>query len=95
MDQPQVIDLSKYIETELYGERPHVRGRRIPIAVIADNAHDNKWDVEELAYQFTLTIPEVLAALLYYEEHKELIEQQEAVEQALKDEMYRLYGAKD
>ena len=86
------LDLSKYIEIRRYGERPHIRGRRVPVAVIAHSARDNDWSVEELAYQFTLSVPQVLAALLYYEEHKDEIERQEAAEQALKDEMYRLYG---
>jgi uncharacterized protein (DUF433 family) len=57
--------------------------------VIAYSVGDKGWNVADLAYEFTLTESEVLAALLYYQEHKTEIDVQEAVEQAQKDEMYR------
>jgi uncharacterized protein (DUF433 family) len=87
-----MVDLSKYIETRYFEERPHVRGRRVPVALIAYSARSQKWDVAELAHQFTLSQAEVLAALLYYEEHQAEIDAQEAAEQAKLDEMHRLYG---
>jgi len=89
---PISVDLSKYIETRYFGERPHIRGRRIPVALIAYSARSQRWDVDELARQFTLSGSQVLAALLYYEEHKAEIDALEAEEQAQMDEMYRLYG---
>lgn len=89
------IDLSKYIEIRVFGDRPHIRGRRVPVATLAYSARDLGWGVSRLAYEFTLSEPEVLAALLYYEEHKEQIDTQEAAYQAELDEMYRLYGKKD
>lgn len=92
---PTIVDLSKYIEVRLFGERPHVRGRRVPIATIAHGAHSQNWSVSELAYQFTLTEAEVLYALIYYEEHKNQIEAQEAAYQAELDEAHRLYCTKD
>jgi uncharacterized protein (DUF433 family) len=92
---PPSVDLRKYIETRIFGERPHIRGRRIPVATIAHSARSQGWDVSELAYQFTLSEPEVLAALLYYEEHKDQIEAQEAAYQAELGEAYRLYGNKE
>jgi uncharacterized protein (DUF433 family) len=92
---PLKVDLSKYIEVRIFGERPHVRNRRIPVATIAHYAESQGWSVSELAYNFTLSEQEVLAALLYYGEHKEEIEAQEAAYQAELDEMYRLYGRKD
>ncbi len=46
-----VVDLSSYVDTQYFGERPHVRGRRVPVATIAYNARENHWDVAELAYQ--------------------------------------------
>ncbi len=94
VSEATAVDLSKYIEVRIFGERPHIRGRRIPVATIAYSRRSQDWDVTELAYQFTLTEQEVLAALLYYEEHKNLIDQQEAAYQAELDEMYRLYGNK-
>jgi len=71
------IDLSQYIDTSRFGERPHIRGRRIPISVIANTAKADKHGVPELMYDFDLSEAEVLAALLYYVEHKEMIEAQE------------------
>jgi uncharacterized protein (DUF433 family) len=71
-------DLSQYIETRWFEDRPHIRGRRIPISVIANTAISNKHGVPELMYDFDLSETEVLAALLYYRKHKEEIEAQEA-----------------
>jgi len=85
--------MSKYIETRIFGERPHIRGRRIPVATIAHSAQSQNWGIAELAYQFALSEPEVLAALLYYQENKDLIEAQEAAYQAELDEAQRRYDA--
>jgi len=85
MEQIFAVDLSQYVETRLFGDRPHIRGRRIPIAVIAHTAVANKYGVHELMYAFDLSEPEVLAALLYYSEHKAVIEaQEEAIHQEYK-----------
>ncbi len=65
------------------------------MATIAHSARSQGWDVAELAYQFTLSETQVLAALLYYEEHREEIESQEIAYQSLLDEAYRLHGNKD
>ena len=89
---PVAVDLAKYIDTTKFGERPHVRGRRLPIAVIAYSVGEKGWNIADLAYEFTLTEAEVLAALLYYQEHKVEIDAQEATEQTEKDEMFRRYG---
>jgi uncharacterized protein (DUF433 family) len=92
-DSP-AVDLSKYIEARYFGERPHIRGRRVPVAAIACYSTPKRRSVEEPAYDYTLSEPEVLAALLYYAEHKDEIDAQEVREQAEMDEMYRLYGKK-
>jgi len=86
---PEMVDLSKYIEIRLMEDRPHIRGRRVPVALIAHSARSQRWDAAELAYQFTLTEAEVLAALLYYEEHAAEIEALEADEQARMDDRYQ------
>jgi uncharacterized protein (DUF433 family) len=88
---PETVDLAKYVE--LRGDRPHIRGRRVPVATIAHNAQSQGWGISELAYQFTLTEPQVLAALLYYAEHTAEIEAQEAVYQAELDDAQRRYDA--
>jgi uncharacterized protein (DUF433 family) len=92
MSTPVAIDLSKYIETRFFEERPHIRDRRVPVATLAYNARTHGWNVEELAYQFTLSEIEVLAALLYYEQHKAEIDTQERIELEKMAEMKRLYG---
>jgi uncharacterized protein (DUF433 family) len=89
---PTVVDLRKYIDTQFYGERPHIRGRRLLVSMISANFESNHMSVSELAYDFSLTEEQVLAALLYYREHKTEIDQQDIEEQKLFDEMYRLYG---
>lgn len=38
MTTPTTVDLTKYIETRLFGDRPHVRGRRIPAAAVVRRA---------------------------------------------------------
>ncbi len=77
-DRTFAVDLSKYIETRLFGDRPHIRGRRIPISVIAHTASSNGHGIPELMYDFDLSEAEVIAALFYYSEHQESIEAQEA-----------------
>ncbi|MEO8396866.1 MAG: DUF433 domain-containing protein [Chloroflexota bacterium] len=91
-DQAPALDLSKYVEIRLFGERPHIRGRRIPIATIAYSAIPQGWDVARLSDEFTLTEAQVLSALLYYEEHKTEIDAQEAAYQAELDEAQKRYG---
>jgi uncharacterized protein (DUF433 family) len=89
---PLDIALNKYIDNTLFGERPHVRERRILVSMIAANAAENQWSNLRLAEEFSLSEEEVLAALLYYREHKEEIDQQDAEEQKQFDNQYRLHG---
>jgi uncharacterized protein (DUF433 family) len=89
--QAPPLDLSKYIESHSFGERPHIRGRRVPVATIAYSAHSQGWDIARLASEFTLSEAQVLSALLYYEEHKDEIDAQEAAYQAELDEAQRLH----
>jgi uncharacterized protein (DUF433 family) len=86
---PATTDLRKYIETRLFGDRPHIRGKRIPVSFIAANSEANHWNISELAYEFTLPEEEVLAALLFYREHKDEIDSQDAEEEKLWNEMYQ------
>jgi len=89
---PTMVDLRKYIDQHFYGERPHIRGRRLLVSMISANAEANHMSVSELAYDFSLSEAQVLAALLYYREHKAEIDQQDIEEQKLFDDMQRLYG---
>ena len=89
---PATVDLRKYIDTEFYGERPHIRGRRVLVSMIAANAKDNEWSVSRLAHEFSLSEEQVLAALLYYHEHQSEIDHQDAEEQLLFDEMHQRHN---
>jgi uncharacterized protein (DUF433 family) len=73
-DQHLTLDLTKYIETRHFGARPHIRGRRVPVAMIAYGHHDQQMSIAELRDAYTLSESEVLAALLYYNEHQEEID---------------------
>lgn len=95
VEAPVEVNVSKYVEVRLFGERPHIRGRRIPVATIAYSARSQNWTVAELAHQFGLNESQVLSALLYYAEHQAEIDRQEVDYQAELDEAYRLYGNKD
>lgn len=77
------IDLRKYIDRSKFGERPHIRGRRMPVSYLASDYHNNGWGIRRLADEYSLSEAEVLAALLYYEEHKEEIDAQDAEEERL------------
>ncbi|MBN1562299.1 MAG: DUF433 domain-containing protein [Anaerolineae bacterium] len=89
------IDLTKYIETRLFGDRPHIRGRRIPVATVVYNTHEHQWHVTETAHNFGLSEAEVLSALLYYAENKTLIDAQEATYQADLDVDYEKHNVDD
>ncbi len=89
---PEKVDLSKYIE--IRDNRPQIRGRRLPVAFVAAAQQTNRASLEELAYQFTLSEEQVLAALLYYREHQAEIDAQDAADAAQSHEMQQLYGKK-
>jgi len=84
--QPIIYDLTEYIDNALMDGRPHIRDRRIYMIALYATSH--KLSIPELADTFTLSELQVLAALLYYEQHKTEIDAQEV---AL-EEQYRHYG---
>jgi uncharacterized protein (DUF433 family) len=95
IDQTQTtdpVDLSKYIEVRLFQDRPHIRGKRIPVATIVKRMRANGWTVAETAYDFSLSESEVVAAILYYEEHQGDIERQETIDSEQFDHMKRIHG---
>jgi len=91
-DQVLTVTLTKYIETRIFGDRPHIRGRRIPVSFIAYAARNENMSPDELAQEFALSVSEVLAALLYYKEHVEEIDAQEDAERAAYEENRSLHG---
>ncbi len=91
---PATADLCMYIDFKYFGERPHIRGPRIWVSMIAANEQANQWRISELAADFSLSEEEVLAAILYYPEHKEEIDHQDEGDTRLGEEMCRPYGEK-
>lgn len=89
LTETPILNLSKYIE--LRDNRPHIRGRRIPVATIAHSSQTHGWDVATLCEQFTLSRGEVLSALLYYSEYQTELEVQEADYQRQLDEAQRVF----
>ena len=89
---PEKVDLSKYIE--MRDDRPNVRGRRLPIMLIVLTQQENDLSIADLAYNFTLSEEQVLAALLYYREHKEEMDRQDAADIQMSEEMHKRYGGK-
>jgi uncharacterized protein (DUF433 family) len=88
----KTVDLSKYIEVR-HG-RAQIRGRRLPVAFVAAAERANHLSVSELAYQFTLSEEQTLAALLYYREHKTEIDAQDAEDSRDSMEMHQRYARK-
>lgn len=85
--------LSEYIDTEFFnGRQPHIRGRRIPVAVIAYNSEKGGDSVADLMRNFDLSQDEVIAALVYYVEHRTEID---TVEKALHEEFKHYYDSSD
>ena len=89
---PETIDLSKYIEVR--NDRPHIRGRRLPVIFIASAERANHFSIADLAYQFTLSEEQVLAALLYYREHKTELDALDAADTQESLEMHQRYAKK-
>jgi uncharacterized protein (DUF433 family) len=87
---PETIDLSKYIE--LRDDRPRIRGRRLPVMFIAAAEQANHLSIAELAYQFTLSEEQVLAALLYYREHKAELDAQDAADARQSQDLHQRYA---
>lgn len=89
---PEKVDLSKYIEVR--DDRPQIRGRRLPVVFVAAAEQANRLSITELAYQFTLSEEQVLAALLYYREHKTELDKQDAADAQQSADLHRQYAKK-
>ena len=91
-DQPLTIDLTKYIETRYFGARPHIRGRRVPVALIAYARRDHDMHITEIMDAYTLSEAEVLAALLYYAENHDEMDAYEKAYAEVSTEDWVKYG---
>lgn len=84
------VDLSKYIE--MRNDRPNIRGRRLPIMTIINTQKATNYTVDELCYDYTLSRAQVLAALLYYQEHQEEMDKLEALDRQEEAELFVRYA---
>lgn len=87
---PDQVDLSKYIE--LRDGVANLRGRRLSVAFLAAAERENHLAISDLAYQFTLTEEQVLAALLYYREHQQEIDAQDEAAAQDSAALHQRYG---
>jgi uncharacterized protein (DUF433 family) len=89
-----VIHLADYIEFRYFDSRPHLKNRRLPVAFVAYMAKRNNMALSEVAYNYTISEQEALAALWYYSLHQDEIDAQEEEEQRILDELYHLHNPK-
>jgi uncharacterized protein (DUF433 family) len=89
---PETVDLTKYIEQR--DGRPHLRGRRLSVMFVASAHQATSASVADLAYQFTLSEEQVLAALLYYHEHRAEMDAQDALDRQQSEDMHRRFSKK-
>jgi len=86
----EAVDLRKYIE--MRDGVANVKGRRLPVAFIASAQKVRQLSIADIAYEFTLTEEQVLAALLYYREHQAEVDAQDAAETAAFEAMRQQHG---
>lgn len=75
------------IEPDVLGGAPHIVGHRISVSHIAVWVVLQHARPEEVAAEFGLSLGEVHAALAYYYDHRDEIDHEIAVSEALADEM--------
>ncbi len=83
------VDLSKYIE--MRDNRPNIRGRRFPVMHLISYQRKNQFTLEELCDDFSLSEAEVLAAFLYYRQHKDEMDRQDEEDTQAWEEQYERY----
>ena len=71
-----------YINTDS-GFKPRIEGRRITVQHIVVHHEHFDWDVARIAEAFNLTPAQVHAALAYYHDHKEAIDESITEDEAL------------
>jgi excisionase family DNA binding protein len=72
------------------GQKPRIAGRRITVQHIATFYEIHRWNIQDIAEQFKLTLSQVHAALAYYYDHKSEIDQAREEEHELAKTLPRL-----
>lgn len=88
----KVVDTGHIVEDPevLHGE-PHIAGHRIGVSDVAIWVNVHGKTADEIAEQYALSLGEVHAALAYYYDHKDEIDQSIAETDQRAEEMARRY----
>ncbi len=84
------VDLSKYIE--MRDGRPNIRGRRLPVSFVAKDYAEKQRSLSEIAWSYTISEEQVVAAILFYLEHREEVDTQDTQLEQEFDELYERFG---
>jgi uncharacterized protein (DUF433 family) len=71
----QTIDRYISHSPDIADGKPHLAGRRLTVQNIAIWHEQMGYSVDEIAEQYNLSLAEIYAALAYYYDHKEEIDQ--------------------
>jgi uncharacterized protein (DUF433 family) len=76
--------LDRFIEMTpgVMGGVPRIAGHRVRVSDVAIWHERMKWDAEKIVEEIGLTLPEIYAALTFYHDHREEIDQQIAADEA-------------
>lgn len=72
VSETEKVNLSKYIDNSLMESRAHLRGRRMPVWLVAAS-FEGGMSLARVVCNYTITEEQILAALLYYREHQDEI----------------------
>ena len=73
---PGYVDIGSFIDQrEGYrGGRPFIVGTGVTVDAISCRHRVDGWNAETIAYEYSITLPQVLAALTFYFANKEAID---------------------
>jgi uncharacterized protein (DUF433 family) len=93
----KVETLDRYIEITpgVAGGKPRLTGHRITVQNIAVWHEWCGWSVDEIASEYSLTLPEIHAALAFYYAHKSDIDAAITADEAFVEELRQKIKASD
>ena len=77
-----------------HGQKAKIKGRNIAVSQIVGWVESGE-RVDHIAADYDLTLAEIYAALLYYQDHKIIIDKQIAIEAAIYDEALKQHSKLD
>ena len=76
-DSTTILAIEHIVRTpHISGGNPRIAGRRIKVSEIVLWHLHSQWAIEKIAQQFDLTLAQVYAAIAYYYDHRQEIDQQ-------------------